>query len=102
MRGHALALAERADRLPAGRMPPQQLLPCLAAQTPSLDAFHFACSLTVVDAGILGSGGSEGKDAAGLPLTLMRKWRVVPHPAYFLGWSRTSCRLCSQAVFPRN
>ena len=55
-----LALAERADRLPAGRMPPQQLLPCLAAQTPSLDAFHFACSLTVVDAGILGSGGSEG------------------------------------------
>jgi 3'-phosphoadenosine 5'-phosphosulfate sulfotransferase (PAPS reductase)/FAD synthetase len=25
---------------------------------------------------------------------LMRKWRVVPHPAYFLGWSRTSCRAC--------
>lgn len=25
---------------------------------------------------------------------LMQKWRVVPHPAYFLGWSRTSCRAC--------
>jgi hypothetical protein len=25
-------------------MPPKQFLPCLAAQTPSLDAFQFACS----------------------------------------------------------
>lgn len=25
---------------------------------------------------------------------LIRKWRVVPHPAYILGWSRTSCRAC--------
>ena len=25
---------------------------------------------------------------------LLKKWRLVPHPAYFLGWSRTSCRAC--------
>lgn len=25
---------------------------------------------------------------------LLQKWRLVPHPAYWLGWSRTSCRAC--------
>lgn len=25
---------------------------------------------------------------------LIRKWRVCAHPAYFLGWGRTSCRPC--------
>lgn len=25
---------------------------------------------------------------------IMRRWRVNPHPAYHLGWGRTSCRNC--------
>lgn len=24
----------------------------------------------------------------------IRRWRLVPHPCYFLGWSRCSCRSC--------
>jgi len=30
------------------RVASKQLLPCLAAQTPPLDTFHFACSASVV------------------------------------------------------
>ena len=25
---------------------------------------------------------------------IMRRWRIQPHPAYMLGWSRLSCRAC--------
>lgn len=25
---------------------------------------------------------------------IIQRWRVTPHPAYWLGWTRTSCRAC--------
>lgn len=25
---------------------------------------------------------------------IIKRWKVVPHPAYFLGWGRVSCKLC--------